>query len=71
MDVTQLSGKFDELLADGDTSAGLGMASAMASNLNSGTGNGTESTDQKQEEKVICLTVISYFTNCRKFNDIS
>ena len=54
MDVTQLSGRFDELLADGDTSAGLGMASVMASNLNSGAGNGTESTDPKQEEKVIC-----------------
>ena len=67
MDVNQLSSKFDDLLASGDTSAGLGMASAIAATINvnvnassiNGTGaeNVSESSDAEDQGKVICVIV--------------
>ena len=53
MDVNQLSSKFDDLLASGETSAGLGMASAMASTINGGAENVTESSDAEDQNQVI------------------
>lgn len=54
--MSEISGRFDELLANGDTTAVLGLASALSSTLNgvgSGGANGTGSsvTDPGEQEK--------------------
>ncbi len=47
-----ISGRFDELLANADTQAALGLSSALASTLNSadgGGGNRSGSSEKEQE----------------------